>query len=124
LRAELREASGITYSIRELSAGGAFLQPVAEKPRSGESHDIDIHFQNFKIRTRCTVLDAREETDERSAGFGIQFDDLSDSAREFINRVVEDAIVQTLAHPGVEPAIPSIDEEEAVLAIGDEFSLS
>lgn len=123
LRAELSEVSGTTYSIRELSAGGAFLVPVTAKPESGETHDIDIYFQNFKIRTQCTVLDARDGTDTRSPGFGIQFEDLSEPTREFINRVVEDAIVQTLTDPAAEPAVPSIDEEEDVLAIGDEFSL-
>ena len=46
------------------------------------------------------------------------------AARAFVDRVVTDALIQALTNPESPPAIPSIETEEDVLAIGDEFSLA
>lgn len=112
------------HRISEISAGGAFLQPVGTLVRAGETHEIEIHFQNFRMRARCMVLDARHISSSNANGFGIRFVDLSQEATTFVNQIVQDALVQTLTDPTAEPDVPQIEEDEDLLSIGEEFALT
>ena len=124
LRAVLADGDGTSHRISEISAGGAYLEPVGSGVGSGQQCGMEIHFQNFKMRATCAVLDPRHTSSRRSAGFGVKFVDLSPEATEFIDRIVQDALVAILIDPDAQPSVPTIDEEEDVLSIGDEFSLT
>ncbi|MFW5789191.1 MAG: PilZ domain-containing protein [Spirochaetota bacterium] len=112
------------HRIRELSAGGAFLEPAAHIPPPGSACDIRIWFQNFTMTTRCEILDPRHVSSRAAPGFGVRFTSLSPEASEFIDRIVGDALASMLLDPSAHPEVPSIDEQEEVLAVGDEFSLT
>lgn len=112
------------HRIRELSAGGAFLVPATVIPPPGSTCDIRICFQNFTITTACEILDPRHTSSRHDSGFGVRFVSLSDEASAFIDRIVNDALAKLLLDPDSEPAVPSIDEEEEILAVGDEFALT
>ena len=123
LRATL-ECDPIVHRIREISAGGAFLEPLSAVPEPGTRCEIRIEFQNFTMTTTCAILDPRHVSSNAVPGFGVRFDELSAEAASFIDRVVNDALARILLEPDAVPQVPSIDEEEDVLSIGDEFSLS
>ena len=124
LTARVVGGDGTIHRVTEIGAGGAYLEPVGAAPGPGESCDLEIEFQNFRMTTRCTILDPRRVASHHDPGFGVRFDSLSDAARAFVDRVVTDALIQALTNPESPPAIPSIETEEDVLAIGDEFSLA
>ena len=124
LRAILAGGDGITHRISEISAGGAFLEPVGSILGSGAQCGMEIHFQNFKMRAQCAILDPRHTSSRRSAGFGVRFVDLSAEATEFIDRIVQDALVAILVDPTTKPSVPTLDEDEDLLSIGDEFTLT
>ncbi len=111
------------HRISEISAGGAFLEPVGTAVRGGEEHEITIYFQNFRMRTRCSVLDARHVSSKNTNGFGIRFTNLSPEGTDFIDSIVHDALIATLTDPTAEPEIPMLNEEEDLLSIGEEFAL-
>jgi hypothetical protein len=113
-----------THRIREISAGGAFLEPHASIPEPGTRCDIRIEFQNFAISTTCEILDPRHTSSRVHAGFGVRFPELSEEARQFVDRIVTDALASILLDPNAAPEVPSIDEEQDVLSVGDEFSLT
>lgn len=124
LRATMTGGDGTVHRISEISAGGAFLEPVGFLGDSGQMCDLEIFFQNFKMLARCAILDPRHSSSRRSAGFGVRFVDLSSEAAEFVNGIVQDALVKILTDPSANPAVPSLDEEEDLLSIGAEFSLT
>jgi len=124
LRATLPGGDGTVHRVSVISAGGAYLEPVGSLLDSGQVCDLEIYFQNFKMRARCAIMDPRHSSSRRSAGFGVRFVDLSDEAVEFINRIVQDALIKILIDPFTSPAVPSLDEEDDLLSIGDEFSLT
>ena len=120
-----RLEGGVTiHRIREISAGGAFLEPVSDVPPPGTQCGIEIAFQNFTMETRCEILDPRHVSSKARYGFGVRFVSLSEQGAAFIDGVVADAVARVLLDPSAEPEIPSIDDEEDILAVGDEFSLS
>lgn len=123
LRASL-VGSDEVHRMRELSAGGAFLEPATRVPPPGTVCDIRICFQNFTMTTRCEILDPRHVSSRAAPGFGVRFTSLSPEATEFIDRIVGDALASMLLDPSARPEVPSIDEEEDILAVGDEFSLT
>ncbi|MFW5688567.1 MAG: PilZ domain-containing protein [Spirochaetota bacterium] len=118
------DGSETVHRVREISAGGAFLEPHAPVPRTGAPCTITIGFQNFSLTTACELLDPRHVTSTARNGFGIRFTSLSERGRAFVDRVVADALMQVLLDPEADPGVPSIDDEEDVLTVGDEFSLS
>jgi PilZ domain-containing protein len=124
LRGVLTGGDGSTHRISEISAGGAYLEPVGSMPGSGEQCGMEIHFQNFKMLANCAILDPRHTSSHKSAGFGVRFVDLSDEATAFIGRIVQDALIAILVDPTATPPVPTIDEEEDVLSIGCEFTLT
>jgi hypothetical protein len=124
LTARVVDDDGTVHKVTEISAGGAFLEPHGSALGPEEQCELEIYFQNFVMTTSCTILDPRRVASHREPGFGVRFDNLSDSAREFINRIVSDALIQVLTDPTTEPPVPSIETEEDVFSIGDEFSLS
>ena len=124
LRARLHADDEPVHQIRHLSAGGAFLNPVGPAPQSGTICEIELMFQNFSINTTCEVLDPRQASSNAEPGFGIRFTALSPAATSFINRTVQDALVQVLTNPDADPALPTLDEDEDLLSIGDEFTLA
>ena len=124
LGATLTGGDGTVHRISEISAGGAYLEPIGSVVGSGQTCDLEIHFQNFKMRAGCVILDPRHSSSRRSAGFGVRFVSLSEEAIEFVDRIVQDALVKILMDPSANPAIPSLEEEEDLLSIGDEFSLT
>ena len=124
LRATLPGGDGTVHRVSVISAGGAYLEPVGSLLDSGQMCDLEIYFQNFKMRARCAIMDPRHSSSRRSAGFGVRFVNLSDEAVEFIDRIVQDALIKILIDPSTSPAVPSLDEEEDLLSIGDEFSLT
>jgi hypothetical protein len=123
LRASLVGGEEI-HRIRQLSAGGAFLEPAATVPAPGSACEIRICFQNFTMTTTCEILDPRNVSSREAPGFGVRFPELSPEASTFIDRIVTDALAQTLLDPDAEATVPTIDEEEDILAVGDEFSLT
>lgn len=123
LRASLVGGDEI-HRIRELSAGGAFLEPATSIPAPGSTCEIRICFQNFTMTTECEILDQRHVSSRSAPGFGVRFTSLSPQASAFIDRIVCDALASMLLDPSARPEVPSIDEEEDVLAVGDEFSLT
>ena len=124
LTARVVDGDGTVHRVTEISAGGAYLEPSSPAVKAGDTCSLEIGFQNFRMTTACTILDPRRVGSHYGPGFGVRFDALSDPAREFVNRVVSDALIQTLTDPDSTAAVPSIETEEDVLAIGDEFSLA
>lgn len=123
LQARIVNGDGTLHRIAEISAGGAFLEPVGSGVKSGDETELEILFQNFAMKTRCRILDPRHVSSHRSAGFGVRFPELSAEASRFIDRIVDDALVQLLLDPSMSPSVPSLDEDEDILEIGDEFTL-
>lgn len=124
LTATLVGGDGTLHRISEISAGGAYLEPAGSGFESGLSYLLEIHFQNFKMRAGCTILDPRHLSSQKSSGFGVRFSDLSADASAFIDRIVQDALVEVLLDPSATPEVPSLDDSDDLLSIGSEFSLA
>lgn len=107
-----------------ISAGGARLERVENTPLPGTRHTICVRFGNFTMTTSCEILDPRHVSSGAGPGFGVRFDSLSESAEHFIDRVVGDALVSVLLDPNAVPEVPSIDDDDEMLEVGDEFSIS
>jgi hypothetical protein len=95
-----------------LSADGAFLEHSGSTPPVGSRGIIRISFQNSRLVTRCVVLDPRQASSKLPAGFAVRFSTLSEDSMKLIDRIVQDALLQTLLQPASEPAIPTLGEED------------
>lgn len=124
IRARFVDGDGTIHQVSEISAGGAFLEPHGPIGDRDALRTIELFFQNFTITTTCTILDSRFVSSRKANGFRIRFESISEGAREFINRVVDDAIVKLLLDPTTKPAIPTIDEDDLVLQAIPEFARS
>ncbi|MFP4377172.1 MAG: PilZ domain-containing protein [Spirochaetales bacterium] len=124
LRAKLDSADTPIHHIGQISAGGAFLIPNKTDLTPGTICEIELLFQNFSITTNCEILNPRHVDSRAGDGFGIRFTSLSPAATSFIDRIVHDALIETMMNPDARPPVPSLDEDEDLLSIGDEFSLS
>jgi len=124
IRARLVDGDGTIHQVSEISAGGAFLEPHGPIGDRDTVRTIELYFQNFSITTTCTILDSRFVSSRKANGFRIRFESLSERAREFIDRVVNDAIVKLLLDPTSKPAMPTIEEDDLVLEASSEFALS
>lgn len=110
-----------TYNIWSLSADGAFLESRSSAPAGGGKGGLRISFQNSRLLTECQVLDRRTASSRLPAGFAVRFTKMSQDSKALIDRIIQDALVQTLLEPDSEPGIPSLDEED--LSIPDFESL-
>jgi hypothetical protein len=100
------------YDLRALSSSGAFLQCGGPCPPAGSRGRLRVRFQNFGLETECEVLDTRRASSRLPDGFGVRFTDLGAQARDLLDRIVRDALVQAILEPESEPALPSLGEEE------------
>jgi len=124
LRAKLDATDAPIHRVGQISAGGALLVPNKTTLTPGTICEIELLFQNFSITTTCEVLNPRHVDSTAQDAFGIRFTSLSPAAISFIDRIVHDALIETMMNPDARPAVPSLDEDEDLLSIGDEFSLS
>lgn len=124
LQVRFSDGDRTVHRISQISAGGAYLEPVSHPLDTGEVLEMEIHFQNFMMRARCEILDPRMSSSRRSAGFGVRFLELSADGAAFVDRIVNDALAAVLLDADARPSVPTIDEEEDILSIGGEFSLT
>jgi len=122
LRATIAGSSTV-HRIHEISAGGAFLEPVSPIPEPRTECEIQIRFQNFTMTTNCEILDPRHVSSRAAPGFGVRFTALSGTAEEFIDSVVTDALARVLLDPTSVPEVPSIDEEEDRKVVDSPFAV-
>jgi hypothetical protein len=101
-----------THNLWALSAEGAFLESPTSAPPQGDRAALRISFQNCRLVTRCEVLDRRPPSSRLPAGFAVRFTEASMDSRELIDRIVKDALIQTLLEPDSEPEVPTLDEED------------
>lgn len=108
----LDEKSWRTHNLWALSADGAFLESSTYAPTHGGRAILKISFQNSQMVTECEVLDRRPPSLRIPAGFAVRFIQLNEDSMRLIERIVQDALVQTLLEPDSEPEIPTLGEED------------
>jgi hypothetical protein len=118
---ELEGDQSRRYRVRALSCTGAFLECETDFPKPGARGEVRIEFQDFRMLTRCEVLDSRRSSSRLPSGFGIRFTGFSDRACRVIDRIIEDALVNTLLEPDAEPAAPTLESGD-ILTIGEELT--
>ena len=101
-----------TYNLWALSADGAFLESAANAPSRGSRATLKVSFQNSRMVTECEVLDRRPPSLRLPAGFAVRFIQLNEESIGLIDRVIQDALLQTLLEPDSEPEIPTLGEED------------
>jgi hypothetical protein len=106
------EKSWNTHNLWALSADGAFLESPTYAPTHGERAILKISFQNSRMVTECEVLDRRPPSLRLPAGFAVRFTQLSEDSMRLIDRIIQDALVQTLLEPDSEPEIPTLGEQD------------
>jgi hypothetical protein len=97
------------FRVREIGAGGAFLECADDPPEPGTYGTILIEFQDFSVLSSCLTLPMRSAAGRFPAGFGVQFTDLTEWSRKVIDRIVSDELVRQLLNPGVPPHQPTIE---------------
>ncbi len=107
----LDEKNWQTYNLWALSANGAFLESPSAAPSRGSMATLKVRFQNSRMVTGCEVLDRRPPSFRLPAGFAVRFTRLSGESMQLIDRIVQDALMQTLLEPDSEPEIPTLGEE-------------
>ena len=110
----------VDYRVRSLSAHGAFLECETAFPEPGLKGQLRIVFQDFKMLTTCEILDTRHGSSNLPAGFGVRFVGFSDTSRQVIDRIVSDALVDTLLRPATEPTTPTLGPQD-ILSAGPEL---
>jgi hypothetical protein len=108
----LEEENWQTYNIWALSADGAFLESQGTTPQQDATGMLRISFQNSRLVTHCKVLDRRPPSTRLPGGFAVRFTLLSADSMRLIDRIIQDALVQTLLEPDVEAEIPTLGEED------------
>jgi hypothetical protein len=101
-----------THKLWAISADGAFLESPTDAPAHGSLATLKISFQNSRMVTKCRVLDRRPPSLRLPAGFAVRFTELSEDSMLLIDRIIQDALVQTLMEPEGEPEIPTLGEED------------
>ena len=101
-----------THNLWALSADGAFLESAADAPSRGSRATLKVSFQNSRMVTECEVLDRRPPSLRLPAGFAVRFIQLNEDSVGLIDRIIQDALVQTLLKPDNEPEIPTLGEDE------------
>jgi hypothetical protein len=102
------------YRLRALSGSGAFMGSSGVCPDPGTTGRLQVLFQNFTLSTDCQVLDRRQASSNLPFGFGVRFVGMSEEAKARLDRIVRDALVQSLLEPETPPEIPSLGGEEAL----------
>jgi hypothetical protein len=97
-----------SFNVREISAGGAFLESAGVIPPSGTTGSLSIRFHDFKILTNCEVVAARAATGRLPDGFGVRFTDLTDFTRKVLDSIVSDELLRSLVEPGSPPRPPAL----------------
>jgi hypothetical protein len=103
------------HKLWAISADGAFLESPTDAPAKGSSADLRITFQNSRMTTSCEVLDRRPPSLRLPAGFAVRFTDLSEDSMLLIDRIIQDALVQTLMEPEGEPEVPTLGAEDLTI---------
>jgi hypothetical protein len=101
-----------THKLWAISADGAFLESQGDTPPQGSSVTLRISFQNSRMVTKCQVLDRRPPSARLPAGFAVRFTEMSEDSMLLMDRIIQDALVQTLMEPEGEPEIPTLGEED------------
>lgn len=96
------------YSLRSISAGGAFLECSSLFPEPGSNGVLRVVFQNFKLLTQCEVVDARHASSHLPPGFGVRFSELTDTSKTILDHIVQDALRISLVEPEAEVEAPSL----------------
>jgi hypothetical protein len=100
------------HNLWALSADGAFLESAVDAPSRGSRATLKVSFQNSRMVTECEVLDRRPPSLRLPAGFAVRFIQLNEDSSGLIDRIIQDALVQTLLEPDYEPEIPTLGEED------------
>lgn len=81
-----------------LSRGGAFIRSD-RPPRPGTTVKLDVQLgEGTPLKLDGNVVRIREATTEQDpCGFGVEFQSLTDNAREMIDRFISDALTQPFA---------------------------
>jgi hypothetical protein len=101
-----------THNLWALSADGAFLESAADAPGRGSRATLKVSFQNSRMVTECEVLDRRPPSLRLPAGFAVRFVQLDEESMGLIDRIIQDALVQTLLEPDSEPEVPTLGEDD------------
>jgi hypothetical protein len=101
-----------THNLWALSADGAFLESPTDAPSRGSKATLKVSFQNSRMVTECEVLDRRPPSLRLPAGFAVRFVQLNEDSIELIDRIIQDALVQTLLEPDSEPEVPTLGEDD------------
>ena len=101
-----------SYNLWALSADGAFLESPTAAPPRGSTATLKVSFQNSRMLTECEVLDRRPPSLRLPAGFAVRFARISADSVQLIDRIVQDALMQTLLEPDSEPEIPTLGEKD------------
>ncbi|UCF97356.1 MAG: PilZ domain-containing protein [Spirochaetaceae bacterium] len=101
-----------TFNIWALSAEGAFLENRGSAPQQGSIGMLRISFQNCRLVTRCEIMDRRPPSTRLPAGFAVRFTMVSEDSMRRIDRIIQDALIQTLLEPDSEPEIPTLDDQD------------
>jgi hypothetical protein len=101
-----------THNLWSLSADGAFLECAADAPVRGSRATLKVSFHNSRMVTECEVLDRRPPSLRLPAGFAVRFIQLKEESIGLIDRIINDALVQTLLEPDSEPEIPTLEEDD------------
>jgi len=101
-----------THNLWALSADGAFLESPTDAPGRGSRATLKVSFQNSRMVTECEVLDRRPPSLRLPAGFAVRFIQLNEDSMGLIDRIIQDALVQTLLEPDSEPEVPTLGQDD------------
>jgi hypothetical protein len=104
------------YPLHSVSAGGAFLESTAAHPEPGTKAALRVVFENFKLATRCEILDARQASSNLPMGFAVRFTGLSETSQHVMDKIIHEAIVHNLTESESGPMIPTLGEDDVMTA--------
>lgn len=99
------------YEIHSFSAGGAYLKSSGV-PEAGKRGEIRVMFKNTQMTAACEILEPRNASSNLPYGFPVRFLSLSPDSQILADRIVNDALYKLLINPPMEPAIPTLDEDQ------------
>ena len=84
------------YSVRSISATGAFFENPGAYPGALTNIETEIRFGEFNLRTECEILAPRGGNQGVGAGFGIRFLDLTSASASMLDQMVHDALLSLI----------------------------
>ncbi len=96
------------FSVRSISASGAFLSTPPPAPPEGSTGSIRIEFHDFYLYADCRILASRPAAGNLPAGFGIEFRDVTGPSEDVIDRIVADELLRSILQPDQPPNPPAI----------------